>query len=227
MSKYSKMPELNASVFDCPHCKCTARFEWTHLSGRRGNVTFIGERLYNSVPRKSTNSDSNKKVEQGNKEGEWEIHIGVCTICHEFVLWKDENIIFPNKHGVDDPNPDMPEEVSDLYKEARSVVQLSPKSACALLRLALQKLLIELKCPKNNRIVDNIDLLKKRNEINDVVFDALDAVRVVGNNAVHPGKINIDDNPKIAVTLFWLLNFIVEELISKPAKVSDFRKSLR
>ncbi|MGH0487453.1 DUF4145 domain-containing protein [Bacillus mycoides] len=237
MKKQSKLPRLHAEVFNCPHCKCTTKFEWHLLSCRSGNLTFIGWQLYKERPRLVsnqidsdadgyTNTGSSKKIEQDNIEKDWKLHISICSICHQHLLWKDGNIIYPNKHGVDDPNLDMPKAVRDLYNEARSIVQLSPKSSCALLRLGLEKLLIELKCPKGNNIYQNIKLLKERDNINDVVFDALDAVRLVGNNAVHPGKIKIDDNPKIAITLFWLLNFIVEELISKPAKVREFRESL-
>ncbi|MES5942958.1 MULTISPECIES: DUF4145 domain-containing protein [unclassified Bacillus cereus group] len=234
MSKQSKLPKLHAEVFDCPHCKGTTRVEWHFLSCRSGNVTFIGSQLYKKRPRivsnqidpdGYTNAESSKKVEQDIIGKEWELHMSICSICNQPIFWKDENIIYPNTHGVDDPNPDMPKAVSDLYKEARSVVQLSPKSACALLRLALEKLLIELKCPKGNSIYNNIKLLVERDNINDVVLDALNVVRLAGNSAVHSGDIDIDDNPKIASTLFWMLNFIVEELITKPAKVSEFKKS--
>ncbi|PEE23012.1 hypothetical protein CON95_12610 [Bacillus toyonensis] len=235
MSKLSKLPKLHAEVFDCPHCKCTTKHYWYFLSGKNGKLSFLTWMMHNSRPKMVSNqvdpdgyiaTETSIKVEKDKMEGNWELGISVCSICKQYVLWRDGNIIYPNKHGVDDPNPDMPEAVSVLYNEARSIVQLSPKSACALLRLGLEKLLVHLKCPEKNNIYNNIKLLKERDNINDVVFDALNAVRLVGNNAVHPGKINIDDDPKIAGTLFWLLNFIVEELISKPAKVSEFKKSL-
>ena len=47
------------------------------------------------------------------------------------------------------------------------------------------------------------------------VRDALDICRVVGNNAVHPGEINIDDDPEIVSQLFELINFIVRETIER------------
>ena len=40
---------------------------------------------------------------------------------------------------------------------------------------------------------------------------AFDLVRIIGNNAVHPGVINIQDNPAIAYKMFELLNMIVEK----------------
>ena len=47
----------------------------------------------------------------------------------------------------------------------------------------------------------------------------LDIVRVVGNNAVHPGELSGNDVADIAITLFHLVNEIVEDRIAKPAKL--------
>ncbi|MFG0456502.1 hypothetical protein [Shewanella mangrovisoli] len=52
------------------------------------------------------------------------------------------------------------------------------------------------------------------------VQQALDYCRVVGNNAVHPGEIDLNDNPEIANSLFEMINFIVEVRISQPKKVA-------
>ena len=45
-------------------------------------------------------------------------------------------------------------------------------------------------------------------------------MRVVGNNAVHPGEMNVRDDPATAESLFALVNFIVEEMISKPKEIA-------
>jgi len=51
------------------------------------------------------------------------------------------------------------------------------------------------------------------------VQQALDIVRVTGNNAVHPGTIDLKDDRSIAITLFELVNMIVERMIAAPDKI--------
>jgi hypothetical protein len=51
------------------------------------------------------------------------------------------------------------------------------------------------------------------------VQQALDYCRVVGNNSVHPGEINLNDTPEIANSLFEMVNFIVEDRIARPKQV--------
>lgn len=51
-------------------------------------------------------------------------------------------------------------------------------------------------------------------------------MRVVGNNAVHPGKIDLTDNRDLALSLLELLNIIVEKFISEPHKINDIFNKL-
>jgi len=51
-------------------------------------------------------------------------------------------------------------------------------------------------------------------------------VRVVGNNAVHPGVLDVKDNPEIALSLFKLTSMIVEDMIKKPKEVSELFEAL-
>jgi DNA-binding protein len=62
------------------------------------------------------------------------------------------------------------------------------------------------------------ELVKKGLDVE--IQQAMDVLRVVGNNAVHPGQIDIKDNKSIAVRLFDLLNLIVERRISTPKKIA-------
>jgi hypothetical protein len=49
---------------------------------------------------------------------------------------------------------------------------------------------------------------------------------VVGNNAVHPGEINITDTPEGAHRLFDMLNFIVEDRIARPKHIQSLYEKL-
>jgi len=55
---------------------------------------------------------------------------------------------------------------------------------------------------------------------------ALDIVRVTGNESVHPGEMNIQDNSAVAHNLFGIFNFIVEKMISEPKKVDEIYTAL-
>jgi len=87
----------------------------------------------------------------------------------------------------------------------------------ALLRLALQKLCAELGKP-GKRIDDDIAALVQ-DGLSPGVQKALDAVRVIGNNAVHPGAMDLRDDRETATALFGLLNFIVEQMITRPKEL--------
>lgn len=78
---------------------------------------------------------------------------------------------------------------------------------------------------KGEKINDDIAELVKKG-LPATVQQALDVVRVVGNNAVHPGQIDLDDSPEIAGSLFGLINFIVEKMIAEPKKIGELFNGL-
>lgn len=45
---------------------------------------------------------------------------------------------------------------------------------------------------------------------------ALDVVRVIGNDAVHPGQMDLQDNRDVASQLFTLVNMIANRMITEP-----------
>lgn len=51
------------------------------------------------------------------------------------------------------------------------------------------------------------------------IQQALDVLRVIGNNQVHPGTMDIRDDPETAATLFGLVNMIVDVMITQPKHV--------
>jgi hypothetical protein len=113
----------------------------------------------------------------------------------------------------------MPADVKALYDEASDVGGQSPKSAAALLRLALQLLVHELE-PDAPDINKGIGALVRRG-LDPQIQQAMDIVRVVGNNAVHAGELQLDDEGSDLVpALFELVNLIVEQIIDRPSRIA-------
>ncbi len=113
----------------------------------------------------------------------------------------------------------MPADVTKDYDEAREILLSSPRSAAALLRLCVQKLCIVLG-EKGDNINEDIGSLVTKG-LSPHVQRALDIVRVVGNEQVHPGTLDVRDNLEIALKLFALVNFIVDDQISKPKVIAE------
>ena len=119
---------------------------------------------------------------------------------------------------------EMPDMIKKDYDEARLVFSNSSRSAAALLRLVIQKLCIELG-EKGKNINDDIASLVKKG-LPDKIQQGLDVVRVIGNNAVHPGVIDVDDNHEMVLGLFKIVNLIVETMITTPKEINEMYQNL-
>jgi hypothetical protein len=53
------------------------------------------------------------------------------------------------------------------------------------------------------------------------IQQAMDAVRVIGNEAVHPGTIDLNDDSDLALALFDLVNLTVDTMITQPKMVAE------
>jgi len=133
-------------------------------------------------------------------------------------------MVYPATVTAPAPHPEMPADVAADYEEARNVAQQSPRAAAALLRLCVQKLCVYLGEPGKNINADIAALVKKG--LPEQIQQTLDVVRVVGNNAVHPGVISADDVAGVCGSLFDLVNYIVEDRVARPAKVKSLYESI-
>lgn len=133
-------------------------------------------------------------------------------------------MLYPSPSLQVECNSDMPEEIRTDFNEACEIFFLSPRGAAALLRLAVQKLCTVLGESGKNIDEDIARLVKKG--LPDRVQQALDIVRVIGNEAVHPGQIDLNDDPATAESLFDLLNLIIDEMISEPKRLKEMYAKL-
>lgn len=153
-----------------------------------------------------------------------ELEISVCTHCNIFALWLNKNMIEPNTGGVPLPNQDLSSEIIADYNEARDILNKSPRGSAAIMRLAIQKLCKELGENGKNINDDIAELVKKGLPVK--VQQALDYVRVIGNNAVHPGQLDLKDDTATALQLFSLINLIADVMITQPKEVDKLYSSL-
>jgi len=186
--------------FNCVHCAAYSEHHWEQLSW----------------------FESTGRVESP----VWQAR---CSRCGVRSYWLktgagDGRIIFPQASAAPPAHPEMPADVQADYREAAAIADRSPRGAGALLRLALQKLMPHLGGNGKNLdqdigklVADGLDLR---------VQQALDALRVIGNNAVHPGEIDLTEDPEKVATLFGLLNYIVEERITRPRQLEELYQSL-
>lgn len=191
-------PEHRKEVFTCIHCNANTQQNWN------GNIITKG---------------SHKSICPGGVNSEASIYISTCHICQGYILWLNKNIIYPLASNIPLPNEDMPNEIKNLYLEARAVFPVSKKACAALLRLSLQKLCKELGGLGKNINADIAKLVKEG--LNPSVKVALDIIRITGNEAVHPGKLNLEENENQVSCLFELLNFIVDEKYTREKKINE------
>ena len=147
-----------------------------------------------------------------------------CERCNDYSVWWYGEMIRPAITPVEKPNNDLSTEVRRDYEEAAQIVQKSPRAAAALLRLALQKLCASVGGSGENLNADIAKLVEEG--LPPKVQKMLDTVRVIGNHAVHPGQINLDDQPQTAEALFRLVNIIAEKMITEPKEIDALYGSL-
>jgi hypothetical protein len=108
------------------------------------------------------------------------------------------------------PHQALPEPARQRYAEAREIAAASPRSAAALLRVALEVLLNEVR-PSSAalKLADRIDELQALGLPGPHV-QAMDILRLTGNQAVHIGTIVDADTPETVQELFGYLNYLAE-----------------
>lgn len=152
------------------------------------------------------------------------LNVAYCDHCNNYSVWYGNKLVFPAIKNAPPAHPDIPEDIKIDYEEARSVFSESPRSSAALLRLAIQKLCKHVGLPGTNINADIKAMVGQGLAVQ--VQQALDIVRVIGNEQVHPGVLDVRDDPEMATRLFELVNFIVEDRIARPKHINTLYNKL-
>ncbi|MEA5082183.1 MAG: DUF4145 domain-containing protein [Dysgonamonadaceae bacterium] len=202
MTQKNTSPDSNQTSFTCPHC------------------------YSNSFMRYETHHFQNDIISNGHGalSIQNQLKIARCENCGRKIIWIDDIYVYPDLI-TQEANEDVPASVKQLYNEAGLIYNKSPRAACALLRLAIEKLCNELG-ETDRDINKNIASLVNKG-LPSTIQKALDIVRVVGNKAVHPGQIAFDvDDKDTAIMLMKLVNIITKRMITEPKEIDSLYDKL-
>jgi len=239
-------PAVEHRAFNCPHCGALAKQHWftVHAEpmGKDKTPTVISEEDLNAIkeqPSEDPKAHADvvslaEKMVTGFPILYFErfncdyrvvnVSIARCFNCDDISIWILDRLVWPTRGGAPLPNQDLPADVLADYEEADRILDLSPRGAAALLRLCIQKLCKHLECDGTNINSDIAALVQKG--LDPRVQKALDIVRVIGNNAVHPGQMDLKDDRSTAGKLFGLVNLICEIMITQPKHVNEMYEAI-
>jgi hypothetical protein len=248
----SHPPSVSQTAFDCPFCGAYTTQAWRSLystlltddDGRPKTPGFWTEDARASISRQSNVPEEDKAtlLAEIDRNLSGKVHVehtakspyvrevadnlflSTCYNCREHSVWVHRRLMFPAVKAGDPPNADLDDDIKRDFDEARGITNASPRGAAALARLAIQKLCKQLGEPGRNINDDIASLVKKG--LDPRLQMALDVVRVVGNEAVHPGEIDIRDDPDTATQLLSLVNEIADEMLSRPKRVQALYSKL-
>jgi hypothetical protein len=242
-------PSIAETAFNCPHCgSLTTQFWYDLFADRYGD-----DRKTPTIPKPAHRETlrNNRELQSEEKERllQWidkmltglvlfdrqtstrylslsaeNLHMSECYNCRKIAVWVGERLVFLEYELTTQPNSDLPDDIVRDYEEARSIVDLSPRAAAALLRLGVQKLCAHLGESGKDLNNDIKNLVAKG--IDPIVQRSLDIVRVIGNESVHPGTIDLNDDRETGLRLFDLVNAIADQMISHPKKVQEMYAKL-
>lgn len=185
----NRLPAFQKEAFHCPHCHVYADQEW--------HAMVPTDRWSNDCPPYAS-------------------CVACCKHCGQHSIWVNEKMMLPDTGNAPQPNDDMSGDIKKIYGEAAQILSNSPRATAALLRLALEELCSkQLKCEGKN-LQGHIDFLIAEEKLSSEVAEAMDTMRIIGNEAVHAGTIDLRDNADTAAYMFTLINYIAKELITQP-----------
>jgi hypothetical protein len=229
-------PSVDRTDFSCPYCRAHTSQTWWELYAhpikgdksrpfvpRSAELDIEGskgmsEEIKDRAKRWATRMVSREVfIEEASPNDESvlpvnNLFMSSCFNCQQLAVWLNRSLIVPSPRTGESPNPDLRPDIRADIDEARAILEVSPRGAVALLRLAVQKLCQQLGEPGKNIDTDIQSLVDKG--MNPHLQQAFDVVRVIGNEAVHPGTIDLSDDHETAVQLISLINIVAQQMIS-------------
>lgn len=149
-----------------------------------------------------------------------EYRSGVCRNCGQVVIYKQFDLVYPVMNGIP-PVDCMPDEAKEVFKESQDIIGLSPRAACALLRICVERM-INATGAKGGNLAAKLDSLKLPPKLASLAR----ACRLVGNDAVHNNVIDLsvgsDEAKVVSEALSRFANRIAEELFGMAEEADEW-----
>lgn len=198
---------MSNNVFICPECKVA-----THYNNKSYNTCSLSLGQY-LLPYRELNNSYNLFIENFicgscrksffniTVRSTWDNAV-VSKVCFN-IARSDSYKQFPDY---------IPETIREDYEEACKIKDLSPKSSATLARRALQGMIRDFWGISGKSLYDEINQIKDK--VDSDTFDAIDAVRKIGNIGAHMEKdvnVIIDIEPSEAELLINLIEELIED----------------
>jgi len=193
-------PAFRNDSFLCPHCGVVSQQLWPHVQ--------LGYRMPNADTRHFS---------------EDQFTVSLCVNCQQPSFWHNKRLVYPSKYPLP-PVESMPERVREIYEEAQSVLYQSPRASASLMRLAIEQLMCEVAACSGKSLHELIE--ERKDELGPRLYTMAVGLRLVGNEAVHVGQIDFDEDPEVAELLFYFINRISERLIEEQKMIDKIREVL-
>ena len=157
-------------------------------------------------------------------ETEGKYFIYKCTTCNEILVYHElfdfgMSLLYPDI-SLDQS---VPKNISKIYDEAIRIKYISPNSFAVQIRRALEALCID-RGVNERSLATSLKTLSERGEIPEVLSEAGDILRLIGNTGAHVA--DIDVHPLQAMAIDDFFKAIVEYIYVSPAKIVSFKELL-
>ena len=214
-----RSPMLKRKSFYCPHCGAFSDQDWSCMFYAKEipeNVAEIDRRNYHGKIYKGSNPELASIIINA--------FLACCNSCGGISIWTGQKMIYPKRLLNELPHHKMPEEVKEIYEEARKIASDSPRAAAALLRKSIEILCIHLGCEEKN-LFSMINELKGK--VSKDTIELLSYIRILGNDSIHSvSEINFKEDASFVPFLFKSVNRIVREAIEEPEEKEEMKEKL-
>lgn len=205
----TEVNDFTRLIFHCPSCRAKCQFQMTWNSAKGAVLT----QIHGHVMR----------------------YVLTCSACGEHIFLQTRQVDAPHptestiEHEFPPfglrPHPSIPAVVAVDLREASLCLSIGAWNACAAMcRRALQSCAKEKGANPKDDLFEQVQELKGKKIIPDLVFQMAHTIRKKGNIGAHPGRnpvVNDAVSAKEANAVFSIVEFVFKYVYELPAEVAS------